>query len=280
MYKLITTLILIGVIIALASCSQLATNTPTIDPPTSTPIPSGADPVATPAVPPPASRGLSVTYETVSLTLPEKLASGINGSQIPRADSSDLPVWGKTPGHIQIQLEGYPQEGKTQQPQIYVYPAMDYVNLNTGTFESIHRLDNIFAAPGAAISVDQLPEVPFLNAKQTFGAYIQTIPFQNGKGVRYLTQYAQGLMPIDNQSLVYTYQGLTNDGADYIVVILPVSLDSLTTFENWNGQQPASPSDYTQYVTDVVRWLNQQQPSEYIPDLSKLDALIQSIAIQ
>ena len=41
---------------------------------------------------------------------------------------------------------------------------------------------------------------------------VQYLDFKNGTGVRYLTQFDQGILPINNYELVYTYQGLTSDG--------------------------------------------------------------------
>ncbi|MEO8354588.1 MAG: hypothetical protein ABI621_01610 [Chloroflexota bacterium] len=41
---------------------------------------------------------------------------------------------------------------------------------------------------------------------------MQVINFQNGRGIRFLTQYAQYPAPINNHELFYHFQGLTNDG--------------------------------------------------------------------
>ena len=48
-------------------------------------------------------------------------------------------------------------------------------------------------------------------------------PFVSGIGVRFLTEYAQYFVPVNNHDLFYTYQGLTNDGQYWISVILPIN---------------------------------------------------------
>jgi hypothetical protein len=62
--------------------------------------------------------------------------------------------------------------------------------------------------------------VPFFNAAQVFASNIKVISFQNGKGVRFLTEYAQHAASANNHNLFYYFQGLTGDGAYYIIAIL------------------------------------------------------------
>ena len=288
----IVAMILAGLILVLAGCAPQATAAPTAVPSTATPIPPTASlPTVAPTLPPvpptaiptglpTSTKEPALAFGRVSLVLPAGLASGISGAQVERNDSPDLAAWARTPGHTLVKLEGYALQGTARQPQIYVFPAMDYVNLRTSAFESIHRLDNIFASPGASVTSDQLPAVPFLNELPIFGTHIQVKPFRNGQGVRFLTQYAQGLVPINNHELIYVYQGLSSDGEYYVIAILPVNLAGLPADSNWNGQQPAPGDAYKKYVNDVVGQLNLQAASAFTPDLNSLDALMQSIQIQ
>ena len=162
----------VSVNIAPTSEIPVAANTsvPVIDPPTPTPevfisLTQAIPATVLPASPIPASNGVPVFYGSVSLALPTGLASGISGSQVERADGSDLPYWELTPGHTVVKLEGYLLQGKFHQPQIYVYPALEYAQLVPAAFESMHRLRNVMNAPGST-SIDQLPAVPFFNAAQ------------------------------------------------------------------------------------------------------------------
>jgi hypothetical protein len=131
---------------------------------------------------------VEVTVDPLRIVLPAGLASGVRGSQLPRADGQDLPYWGLTPGHTILKLEGYLLQGKFHEPQIYVYPAQAYAEMVPGAFESIRRLDNILYSPGGSIGADQLPAVPFFNAGQVFASNVQSR--SKMETARFLTEYA------------------------------------------------------------------------------------------
>ena len=186
-------LILSICILATAACGlPLQAATPTAVPPTpmpvlpsitplpatATPVPATAAPTSTPTAVPPAFEGMAVTFAPLSLVIPTGLASGASGSQIPPAEGADIPPWGVTPGHIQLDLEGYLLQGKFHEPQIFVYPAQAYAEIQNGAAESIKRLQAIQSNPGAPISPEQLPFVPFFNATQVFASNIQPVSFQ------------------------------------------------------------------------------------------------------
>ncbi len=244
---------------------------------------------AMPTALPTSSTGVAASYGPVSLILPPGLASGINGSQVPHSEGQDLPYWEVTPGHMILNLEGYPLQGKFHQPQIYIYPAQAYAEMVPGAFESIHRLDNILYGPSAPITVDQLPAVPFFNAQQVFASNIQIITFQSGRGVRFLTEYGQYPASANNHDLFYEFQGLSNDGNYYIVAILPASLPMLGESSDPASAVPvggvaypgmgAVKADWDRYYNAVSVQLNAQGPDSFVPSLNQLDLLIQSIKI-
>ena len=224
----------VSVNIAPTSEVPVTESMPTLsEPPTTTPeifisltqaIPATAVPSATPIVQSSPVPNTLVTFGRLTLEVPASVASGASGKEYPRIDSEDAASWGKTPGHLQISLNDYyTLQGKFHQPQIYVYPAMPYVELVPAAFESMHRLRNVMNAPNASIGVEQLPTVPFFNAAQVFASNIQAVSFQNGSGVRFLTEYAQYAAPVNNHELIYHFQGFTSDGEYYIIAILPIT---------------------------------------------------------
>ncbi len=266
--------------------------TSTSIPPTATftQIPHTAVPSATPVQPPsPSSNGTTVSYRSLSLVLPSGLANGISGSLVPRSSSNDGAWWTLTPGHTQINLEGYSLPGKFHQPQIFIYPGLEYAQLVPVAFEAMHRLDNILANPGGGITSSQLPPVPFFNAQQVFASNIQIITFQSGRGVRFLTEYGQYPASANNHDLFYEFQGLSNDGNYYIVAILPASLPMLGESSDPASAVPvggvaypgmgAVKADWDRYYNAVSVQLNAQGPDSFVPSLNQLDLLIQSIKI-
>ncbi|MBN8581078.1 MAG: hypothetical protein J0L96_10435 [Anaerolineae bacterium] len=269
-----------------------------IEPPTTTPevfisltqaIPATTVPSATPLVQPSPVTKTSVTFGRLSLDIPSSVASGASGKEYPRNDSENAPYWDKTPGHLQVSLNDYYiLQGKFHQPQIYVYPAMPYVELVPATFESMHRLRNVMNA-AAPITADQLPTVPFFNAAQVFASNIQAVSFQNGSGIRFLTEYSQYYAPVNNHELVYHFQGFTDDGEYYIIAILPITAPVLAETSDTGAIIPSGGiaypdindpnADFLGYYASITDLLNATSPDAFTPSISQLDALIQSMQV-
>jgi hypothetical protein len=246
-------------------------------------VPGGSQPTDAPA-----STGTITTYQPLTVTIPQSIASGASGSNIPRLDDENAAWWQKTPGHTLVSLaDYYVLPGKSNQPAIYVYPASAYAELVPAAFESIHRLNNYLYAPDNVPALDQLPGVPFLNAKTQFAAHIQPVSFQNGKGIRFITEYAQYPASANNTDLFYQFVGITADGAYYIVAILPVSSPVLAETPDAGAPLPPSGIPYpfaadpnanmAAYYIAVTDLLNAQPPQSFSPGLAELDALIQSM---
>ena len=252
-------------------------------------LPSSAA-TAIPTAQPPSSTGTTATFGPVTLVIPPGVASGASGSEMPRLDSEDAAWWQKTPGHTQVMLgDYYVLQGKFHQPQIYIYPAQAYAELVPVAFEGIRRVNNIIYNPEVLISADQLPTVPFFNAQQVFASNIQIISFQNGEGVRFLTQYAQYAAPVNNHELIYHFHGVTRDGAYYIIAIFPVTVPVLVETSDMAAALPPSgiaypdvtapDTDLQSYYTAVTSLLNALSPETFTPTINQLDLMIQSMQI-
>ena len=285
----------------LSSCNILSDSTSIADTPTpevyislTQAIPSQeVSPTITsesPTIQPTAEKGMETTYGVLSLVIPPSIADGASGSEFPSVDSDDAAYWQKTPGHLQVMLgEYYLLKGKSLEPQIYVFPAQEYAELVPSAFENIHRLNNILENAAVSINADQLPTVPFFNAQQVFASNVQPISFQNGKGIRFLSEYAQYPAPANNNDLFYQFQGLTNDGAYYIVAIFPTEAPGLADnselavsnpIEGISFPQMGDPQiSWTLYYDAVTSLLNGTPSDGFTPALSQLDLLIQSMQI-
>lgn len=277
----------IPVNLAPANDVPTAAETPVlVEPPTTTPEVFISLTQAIPGTPVPSTL---VTFGRLTLEIPAGVADGASGSDIPPATGDDVPVWGKTPGHLEVSLgDYYILQGKFHQPRIYVYPATEYAVLSPGAFESMHRLRNLLSAV-VPLAPDQLPTVPFFNAAQVIASNIQTISFQNGSGVRFLTEYAQYFAPVNNHELVYHFQGFSNDGETYIIAILPITVSVLAETSDPGAVIPAGgialpdindpDADWQGYYASVMDLLNAASPEAFTPALNQLDALIQSMFV-
>ena len=254
---------------------------------------SGAPPTAATAtlpLPPSAQPdGTPVSYGNVSLILPTGVASSALAGTMPAVVGvADGPGWEVAPEFIKFQLENYAHRGDIfHEPTILVYPAPEYAAVNEQAAKNIQRLQAILSG-AAAPAAENLPHVATFNAGQAFAAQIQVISFQNGTGVRFLTEYAQYYVTANNRDLFYMFQGLTADGKYYIIAILPASHPLLASDENPESPIPSGgipfPGYYDEaaleaYYPSVTNLLNITSPDQFNPTLTSLDTLIQSISI-
>ncbi len=287
--------------LCLAACSNLVAPMPTVAPTqTVIPEPTLADPTAAPsptvmvesttiptATTPP---GTALSFNRLSLVVPTGLAAGGSGTLVPEAIGEDVAPWDVAPEHIQFTLDGYVLEGKFFQPQIYVYPAEAYAQIQErgAAAQSLDQLRAILAQ-SSMINVKELPSVPFINVPPALAAQVKVIPFQNGQGVRVITLYAGGRAIINNYELIYHFEGLTEDGQYYVIVIVPVTAPGLPEDGQPGSIVPeggvAVPDfndfnvDWMGYYGDVRQMLQDLESSAFNPGLDQLDALIASLTI-
>ena len=228
--------------------------------------------------------GTPVSFENVSLVIPNGLAGGANPEKMMTVDANSGAPWEIAPMHLRFNLTEYTLQGKFHEPRIFVYPADEYAQTNPIAAEQIDNIKKILA--GSTILKETLPRVPWFNAELLIAASIQLIPFQNGRGVRTLTQYAQYAAPINNHELFYHFEGLTSDGRYYLIAILPMTAPILPEDEKPEASVPAGgvsiPTDIgigNTYYSSVTEKLNSLAPDAYTPSLATLDSLIQSVQV-
>ena len=249
--------------------------------------PSPTESSSTPAATSPTATqeaGIPISSEGVSFVIPGGMASEANAETMTAVESNSGAPWDIAPTHLRVTLSEYVLQGKFHEPRIYVYPAEEYAASNPQAAEQIDRVRRILT--GATPMQETLPLVPFFNAAQLFAAQIRVIPFQNGSGVRSLTQYAQYAAPINNHELFYHFQGLSSDGKHYVVAILPINALVLPEDEKPDATVPEGgvpiPADVgpnAVYYFSVAEKLNSLSPDAFTPSIVALDALIQSMLV-
>lgn len=255
-------------LIVLASACSLSASQPTPAPDPTATLSEAAEPTTDTS----GQNGVLVTVDVNGVA--QSFSSQVVAAAL---QGPTRPWWEVLPEHIVLTLEGYPESEHLIQPQIFIYPVQELsVNEQAG---------NIAADLGKLLQNQQpgqnLPFLPPYNAGQVMHAQTRFMDFQSGSGVRYLTQFDQAVNPINNGELIYTYQGLTSDGRFYVAVVLPVKLPGLPADANVTDTLPPEFfSNFPQYLANMVTTLNQSDSSIFSPDLSALDALVQSIQVQ
>lgn len=230
--------------------------------------------------------GIPVSFQNVSIVIPNGLATGADSQLMPAADESVGGPWGVAPEYIEFVLSGYPVSNQYFQPVIQIYPAQEYAAVNSWAQSSLTRLQGVLASPDMPLTNDSLPTVPFNGAAaQQYAAQAKLISFNGGNGVRMLSQYAQYPAPITKTGSFYHYEGLTSDGKYMIAALFPIILPLQATFDNPSADGITYPSDrtdeaaYNTYFQSITDKLNASSSDSFQPDLTQLDMLIQSITV-
>ena len=221
----------------------------------------------------------TVVYEGISFTFDHAIAADMVAETVPATDEHEPPQTVK-PAHVLFSLNDYILPDTFHRPRVLVYPFAEFEAVSEYAGRTIADLRQLLVDRPAA--PEQIPFLPLFHAGQMMRAQIAYIDFQNGKGVRFLTQYAQAYLPINNHELFYTFQGQTNDGQYYVAAILPVSHPTLPADQTAyaGGDLDMLVQHFDTYIADIERQLNAQDGSSFTPDLSLLDAMIQSLEVE
>lgn len=166
-----------------------------------------------------------------------------------------------------------------REPQLLIYPIADLTALHPTTAEIITQLQTLLTSRETAVSAP-LPMIPPFPAVEMFHSQLTYLEFQNGSGIRFLTQYAQGLMPVTNETLFYTFQGLTTDGNFYVAAFFPVFSPLLPpTNADVDTQLLETADAYTTYLNGIVELLNGLNSSDFQPDIALYDQTLQSLLV-
>ena len=161
--------------------------------------------------------------ETVAIPVSLNNAGAADGvtTQVVPAVPSGADTTGNLvmPQYTLLTLQGYPISDHKMQPRIYVFAVKD-LGVNEAAAAEAANLQALLQNQQVT---DPMPYLPLqFSVKQVMHPQVKFLDFKNGKGARYLTEWHNGMAPINNHDLIYTFQGLTNDGQYYVAVEMPV----------------------------------------------------------
>ncbi len=251
--------------------------------PTPTPAPETTPaPEATPASA--NAQTHTAEFQGVSVSFDNALAQSAQGVALPAVPwDNNVPAFGGgAPAHIAF---GFNDEKITTdvspfQPAVRVYPVQDLKNLDPIIAQEVLALKTLLSVEPATIK-EALPVFPVFNAQQILHPQIKYLNFKNGKGVRFVTYYAQDVSPLTNDGLFVTFQGLTTNEKFYVTLFWHLKTDKLpnsyqdahiTDYDAWAKQ-------YETYLADTDKMLNELSPDAFTPNLNLLDQLVESLQV-
>ncbi len=229
----------------------------------------------------------------VYMVLPPCLSASATGTQIAAVpyDEMNGPM-DYYPANRKITFQGYPLSGKfftVDDPEktggLVIYPVAEFAAMNEYIATRISNMQTLLATQPA--TPDSIPLLNIVGAMQVFRAQVSYFSFQNGQGIRFLTEYAQYSAPVNNMDLFYTFQGITSDGEYWVSAIFPINAAYLQ--DDWDslnvpaGGIPApdiyNEADVANYYTNMINKLNTTPNADFTPSLDCLDQFIQSLQI-
>jgi hypothetical protein len=246
---------------------------------------------------------LSEFGQTIFLAYDSALASRTETQTVPAVPFNDQTFYAGThPTFVQISFPDFGSGQSYELPvlatenvaQVMVFQTADFHGFGDdgpqGFTQQLNALNNLLkTGAGPAHCTEMLsyeaalPFLPWINAKQVFCAQPQILEFANGRGVRYLSYYSQGLDPVVEQRVFYTFQGVTADGKFYVSALFPIQTGVFPTeppaCSKCSDPNYDFPAEWKDTLTKQLNQLNAQPQDQFTPSLQLLDELIQSIQI-
>ena len=182
----------------LSACSPAVSPT-TLPNPTATSAPMATlEPTATIE---PAETAVPTLDGSLHLSLDTgSLATGFQTETVAAVPASDnAPYWEVLPEYTRVTLQGYPISSHLMMPQIFVYPLKELGETNEGGGRIVASLQTLLQSPQ---EIQNMPFLPLFNATQVMHAHLQYLDFKSGQGLRYLTEFDQAFIPINNYELM------------------------------------------------------------------------------
>jgi hypothetical protein len=224
---------------------------------------------------------VSASFNGISFVYPSTLAGQAAGENVPAsAARPGFPFISQIPEHIRFRFESYSNEKTGLKPQVIVVSVDKLREIQPGAGNLIALLRTIMSIKPELL-IDYMGMLPFVDTSDMMFAQVEAVEFQNGNGVRFLTQYSPNKEPINNLQLFYTFQGLTDDGKYYVATVLPVSYPDLPDLPtDITGQERADlERDYPAYLERIKSMLDDAPAESFLPDLAVLDEMIASLQI-
>ena len=188
------------------------------------------------------------------------------------------------PEYLKIVFENYIHSDAFETPVLRLFVTEEYTIISEYASSQINDLKKYISDFDSIREDRELPFLPNPMAGQQFYSNAIPINFQNGKGIRYLTQYIQDTSPVTNDGLFYTFQGLTDDGQTYVSFTMPVTHSELPAdwddfFNTYEVTYETFGENYREYLNLVIDLLHESEDEMFTPSLKVLDEIVMSLQI-
>ena len=235
------------------------------------------------------STSTSVAFNGFSFSYPSALATNVSIMQTPGDAATVEQPGGPDVKHTEFILYSgtdVPQDYFGGVASIHVYNTADfagyqqagqeYTNLQTLLSQRPDLSRYMVADTGT--NANNLPYLPGVGASQAIRARASYIDTPSISGVSYITVFRQDVSPFTGDQFLYTFQGLSKDGAHYVAAIFTLNTTLFPATIPSDFDENAFGQKLNEYMTQSIATLNGGQPTDFTPSLAALDALVQSFS--
>ncbi len=207
------------------------------------------------------------------------------GPQPPRVEFALFePIpWDEIP----IDEMGYPGSDRKHVGAVSVYRLADIAAYDWSQ-QQVEQLGALLAGrPDLAeymqvnddLRTHMLPFLPVYPAGQVIRARAQYVETGAVTGISYVTVYRQDVSPFLASEFLYTFQGFSVDGAHYVSMVFPVTIEGFPADYPAEFDYDAFIAGLDEYFTESIAQINAAPPESFSPRLEQLDAVIESFAV-
>ena len=231
----------------------------------------------------------AVAFNGFSFSVSPAIASNVNIMQAAGDPASSEQPGGPNVQHTEFVLyngSDVPQDYFGGAGSIHVYNTADFAGYAQASQE-YQSLQNLLAqhpdltqymVPDTGSNVNNLPYLPAVGASQAIRARANYIETPSLSGVAYLTVFRQDVSPFTGSEFLYSFQGLSKDGAHYVAAIFTLNTGLFPANIPADFDEAAFGQTLNDYMTQSIATLNGGQPTDFTPSLTDLDALVQSFS--
>lgn len=227
--------------------------------------------------------GQAITYGHVAFTFDDSLGSVTVRTYPEEQPDPAGPYWLGNTEYLHFRFVDYPVENFVYQPHLSVYPLQEWLALAEFIDEEYRALKLLLEEAPEDLGEVYIPFLPIVNAGRVIQTQAKYLEFQNGRGYRFVTAYAQDVLALANDFTFYTFQGMTNDEQYWVSAIFPAAASILpdqVDYQDPDFDYEAFVENYQAYKAEITEALNALPTDAFTPDLERLDALIESLSVE
>ncbi len=235
-----------------------------------------------------AQNGINIiTFNNFGFSFDSSLATNVNVTQFP-GDAPDLEQpGGPEVAHTQFVLYSQPPAPESMfdaSVAIRVYRIADFAGYEFPA-QQLQQLQALISnrpdlAQFMVVSADNTSEnaLPLMPAAQVIRARAQYVQTPSLLGVSYVTVFRQDVSPFTGGEFLYTFQGMSNDGAYYVSAIARLSTNLFPAEIPSDFDMDQFNATFNDYLNQSVATLNNAAPEDFTPSLTALEALVQTFS--